>query len=313
VTTSNSTTQGPPEDPPLNKRVNIQRLRYFCAVADELHFGRAAQRLHMAQPPLSQQIRLLESELGFDLFSRTTRRVQLTTGGHQLLPHALGLCQEADQFLRRAGELRTGEGGVLRLGFVDSASYDIMPRILRSYRTRWPSVVHELRSMSSDQQVEALIKGEIDIGLCRTKADSQSVTASVVATERLLVAVPSDHPLSRSTAASLEDLSDEIFIGFDRVASPTMHRDFSKLLGERGIIYDPVIEATEYATILGIVASGQGVALVPASVRTFAPPTLRYVELDDLDAVSDLLLVTRNGEQALAVRRALALAEELFH
>ena len=294
------------------QKVNIQRLRYFCTVADELHFGRAAQRLHMAQPPLSQQIRLLENELGFDLFRRTTRRVELTTRGHQLLPHARGLCQEADRFLRRSRELQTGDGGLLRLGFVDSASYDIMPRFLHRYRRQWPAVGYELRSLSSDQQLEALANGEIDLGLCRTKGGSATVSASVVATERLLVAVPSDHKISHQSRIRLTDLGHQTFIGFDRAVSPTMHNDFVSLLGSRGIVYDPIIEATEYATILGIVASGQGVAIVPASVRSFTPPTLHYVGLDDSDAVSNLLLVTRKGEQAPVVSRAVDIAQELF-
>ncbi len=299
--------------PPFDgSKVNVQRLRYFCTVADELHFGRAAQRLHMAQPPLSQQIRLLETELGFDLFRRTTRKVELTTRGHQLLPHAIELCREADQFLRRSRELRTGEGGLLRLGFVDSASYDIMPRFLHRYRQQYPAVDYELRSLSSDQQVEALNDGTIDIGLCRTTAANSPVDASVIATEPLLIAVPTDHQLCGKKQISIADLAEENFIGFDRSVSPTMHRDFVGLFEQRGIVYDPIIEATEYTTILGIVASGQGLAVVPAGVRTFNPPTLRYLDLADDDATANLLLVTRKGEQAPVVERAVDLARSMF-
>lgn len=292
--------------------VNVKRLRYFCAVAEDLHFGRAAKRLHMAQPPLSQQIRILESELGFDLFERTTRRVALTDKGRQLYPEADRLCREADLFTRRATEIRTGEGGVLRLGFVDSASYNLMPGFLQAYRSRWPAVDYELRSMSSDEQLDALSRGTIDLGLCRTAFSGEGTEATVIACERLVIATSTANPLADADSVTLDQLQDQVFIGFDRLVSPSLHRELTALLASRSIPYDPIIEATEYATILGLVASGQGVALVPASVQTFNPPTLSFVPVDDHDAVTSLLLLRRRGERSVVVRRAVELATELF-
>ncbi|MGI9599299.1 MAG: LysR family transcriptional regulator, partial [Acidimicrobiales bacterium] len=151
--------------------MNLRRLRYFVAVADELHFGRAAKRLHMAQPPLSQQIRQLEAELGVTLFERSTRRVTLTDAGRLFYPEAQRLLVEADSVERRVAEIRSGDGGTLRLGFVDSASYEVMPRLLRAHRQRWPSVEYELLSMSTDAQHESLVGRRIDLGIGRASRE----------------------------------------------------------------------------------------------------------------------------------------------
>ena len=144
--------------------MNLQRLRYFVAVAEELHFGRAAERLHMSQPPLSQQIRLLERELDTALFDRSTRRVSLTDAGTFLYPEAVRLLAAADGVDRLMDQHRHGRAGTLRVGFVDSAAYEVMPRVLSEYRRRWPRVGYELHTMSSDEQVQALRAGQIDLG-----------------------------------------------------------------------------------------------------------------------------------------------------
>ena len=147
--------------------MNLTRLSYFVAVAEELHFGRAAERLHMSQPPLSQQIRLLEQELDAQLFDRTTRRVRLTDAGAFLYPEAVGLLAAAGRVDRLMDQHRHGHAGTLRVGFVDSAAYEVMPRLLSEYRRLWPKVGYELHTMSSDEQVQALTTGQIDLGIAR--------------------------------------------------------------------------------------------------------------------------------------------------
>ena len=292
--------------------MNFQRLRYFVAVADELHFGRAAERLSMSQPPLSQQIRLLERELDTALFDRNTRRVSLTDAGTFLYPEAVRLLAAADGVDRLMDQHRHGRAGTLRVGFVDSAAYEAMPRVLSEYRRRWPRVGYELHSMSSDEQVQALRAGQIDLGIGRAAADSRNVEATLVMHEPLLVAAGAAHRLAGASQAGLQDLADEPIIGFSRSVSPSLHAVLASMLATEGVAYDPIIEATEYATILGFVAAGEGVAIVPASVQTFRPPGLRYLRLRDERAAVPLLLLTRAGEPPPLVAQALGVVAELY-
>lgn len=304
---------------------NLRRLQYFCAVADELHFGRAAERLHMAQPPLSQQIRRLEADLGFELFDRTTRRVTLTSRGRDLHDDARRLVAEAHRFENRAEELRSGQAGTLRLGFVDSASYEVMPRLVRELRNRWPAADFQLRTLSSDSQIEALQAGEIDLGLARTGPPVLSPTATrsasskpgavaslVLTGEPLVLAVASDHPLGRRASVELSSLAEQPFIGFDRLISPRLHLQLVELLATGHVDYDPVMEATDYTTIVGLVASGHGVALVPAAVRSFRPPSVVYLDIGDQPAMVSLLLLHRPDEESLLVQHATATAVAMF-
>ena len=292
--------------------MNLKRLRYFVAVAEELHFGRAADRLHMSQPPLSQQIQLLERELDTALFDRSTRRVTLTDAGAFLYPEAVRLLAAADGVDHLMEQHRHGGAGTLRVGFVDSAAYEVMPRVLSEYRRRWPRVGYELHTMSSDEQVQALREGRIDLGIGRAAADSRNVEATLVMHEPLLVAVGASHRLGAAPQARLRDLLGEPIIGFDRRVSPSLHAVLAGMLGTEGVAYDPIIEATEYATILGFVAAGEGIAIVPASVQTFRPPDLHYVTLQDRSASVRLLLLTRAGEPPPLVAQALDVVAELY-
>lgn len=292
--------------------MNFQRLRYFVVVAEELHFGRAARRLHMSQPPLSQQIRLLERELDTDLFDRSTRRVTLTDAGAFLYPEAVRLLATADGVERLMEQRRHGQAGTLRVGFVDSAAYEAMPRVLSEYRHRWPRVAYELHTMSSDEQARALRAGQIDMGIARASADAQHVEATLVMHEPLLVAAGASHALAATPEANLRHLDGEPIIGFDRTVSPSLHAVLAGMLGTEGVAYDPIIEATEYATILGFVAAGEGIAIVPASVQTFRPPGLHYTRLTDPRASVPLLVLTRTGEALPLVTHALDVVADLY-
>ena len=292
--------------------LSLRRLRYFVAVAEELHFGRAAERLQMAQPPLSKQIRVLEHELGLELFERSTRRVSLTTAGEILFDearHVLAAAHGAERVMRA---YRSGEGGVLRLGFVDSSAYVVMPRLLREYRERWPQVRYELRSLSSDQQIEALTHGEIDLGIGRTAGDGHAVEATRVLVEPLFIAVGAGHRLESRPSVRLDELAGEAFLGFDHRISPSLHAELVVLFGRAGLGYEPFMEAAEYTTIVGLVAAGAGIAVVPASVRGFQPEGVSYLPIDDRTAEVSLLLLTRPSEHLPLVQRALDLAGELF-
>lgn len=292
--------------------MNLTRLRYFVAVAEELHFGRAADRLHMAQPPLSQQIRQLEKEISTELFDRTTRRVELTAAGRTLYPEAVRLLRNADTVERLMAEHSDGETGVLRVGFVDSASYAVMPQFLRAYRERWPRVRFELNTMSSEAQRVALAQGVIDIGIARTRGTEPGLSHTVILEERLHVALSAGHPFADRPSVGLHELAGQSFISFSRSESPALSSELHSMLQQVGVDYAPVIEAEEYTTIVGLVAAGEGIAVVPESVRSFQPERLVYVPISDPAAAVRLMLLTREDEQLQVVRHALELAAERF-
>jgi len=292
--------------------VDLRRLRYFVTVADHLHFGRAAEQLHMAQPPLSQQVRRLEGELGLRLLERTTRRVTLTEAGAMFLPHARQVLARADEAARAVETFRRGESGVLRIAFVDSASYDVMPRLLRSSRERYPGIEYRLETMSSDEQQRALRERRIDMGVGRVRPRGREVVATSFLRERLMLAVPSGHELCAHESVTIEALGDSALIGFRRTVSPSLFADYVTLFARRGLTYDPIIEATEYVTVLGLVAAGQGMALVPASVRSFRPSGLSYLPVSDPDARASFYLVRREQESSPLVRHTTTLLIDLF-
>lgn len=289
----------------------LRRLWYFVAVADELHFGRAAERLHMAQPPLSQQIRQLESDLGVELFERTTRSVRLTDAGEAFLVEARRVLTAAEATERLLHEFEF-DGGVLRLGFVDSAAYQVMPEFLQEYRRRWPNTTYDLRSMSSDEQFAALEAGQIDVGISRVSGYGEQIRSVQFLREPLYLAVGGSHALRKQRSVSMSRLKGARFISFDRRVSPTLHAELVSMLALAEVTFDPVIEATEYATILGLVAADEGVAIVPAGVRTLQPPRLSYVRLRDERAALPLMLMASAGSRLRMVDRAFDLIAELF-
>jgi len=291
--------------------LSLRKLGYFVAVAEELHFGRAASRLHIAQPALSQQIRQLEADLDTRLFDRTTRRVSITPAGEILLEQTRRLLVTADGLGRAARELREGARGVLRLGFVDSTAYELVPRFLKRYRAWRPNVDFELHSMSTDRQAEALRDGRIDLGIGRTVGAALGLDSAVIGSEPLVLAVDSDHHLAGVEDVGLTRLAGEIFIGFDRDVSPTLHTELRLLMAGADVHYEPMMQATEYTTILGLVAAGVGVALVPNSVRTFRPPGLEFVSIADSGAVVRLVVLSRPDEPSTMVGGAIRIVSEL--
>jgi len=289
----------------MSELANLRRLDAFVAVAEELHFGRAADRLHIAQPALSQQIRQLEADLGLALLERTTRRVALTPDGAAFLPHARQLLVSAQGVARAAEELRVGARGRLRLGFVDSTAFEFVPWFLRRFRSTWPEADVELHTMSSDEQARALVDGDIDLGVARTVPVRPAVDSAVLGHDRFMLAVPADHAVAGQRTVSLRRLAQETFVGFSRTSSPSLHAELRSLLGGHGVGYDPAIEATEYTTIVGLVAAGEGDALVPAGVRRLQLPNVAYVKVADADARVALVRLSRIDEPQTIVANAI--------
>ena len=283
--------------------MELRHLRYFVAVAEELHFGRAAARLHIAQSPLSQQIRRLEAELGVELFDRNRRSVRLTDAGRVLLDGAVPLLHQADRLEQTMRSAATGETGLLTVGFVGSAAQDALPRIVRHVRESDPGIEVRLLELTTGPQVEALERGDIDVGLVRPPVRAQSVTVTPLLEERLVVALPDSHAFAARRAVAPETLRDEPFVSFPRRIGTGLYDEILAVCTAAGFSPNVVQEANEMQTIVGLVAAGIGVALVPESMQQIAQPHVVYRRLQGSEVRLRLGLAERAGERSPLVAR----------
>jgi DNA-binding transcriptional LysR family regulator len=259
--------------------VELRHLEYFVAVAEELHFGRAAARLRIAQPPLSQQIRKLEEELEVQLFYRTKRHVQLTEVGEIFLEEARQTLAQAARAREMAQKASRGELGRLAIGFVGSAVSEALPLLLVRFRERFPDVELTLRELTTSQQIRALREGRIQIGLLRPPINDVTLSVETLLKEPLLVALPEQHLLAARRSLSVETLANERFIIFPRPQGPGLYDQIISLCQQAGFSPHIVQEAIQMQTILGLVAAGLGIALIPASARHLRSGEVVYCTL----------------------------------
>ena len=251
---------------------SLARLSCFIAVAEELQFGRAAERLHMTQPPLSRQIQQLESELGVQLIDRTTRSVTLTPAGVAFLPDARRILQLAEGAALTVKRVPAGELGTVVVGFTAASAHAVLPRLLDSARANLPDVKLELREMVSAAQIEGLMTGELDLGMARPPLKRPGLVSRPLLHEQLVAALPADHPLvGLPRQLTLTDLDGQDVIMY----SPVQARYFNELLISTFTIAGAspryVQYVTQVHTMLVLVRSGLGIALVPASAATLHP------------------------------------------
>jgi len=259
--------------------MDLRQLRQFVAVAEELHFGRAAERLNMTQPPLSQSIQALERELGAPLFARTRRHVALTAVGEQLLPQVRAILAAAAALPGTARRLARGEAGRLRLAFVSTADYSLLPDLVRRYKTAHPKVELSLLEATSDRQIEALLDRRIDAGLVIAAPGvvHPALSYRPLLREPLVAAVPEVSGFGLK--ARLADLAREPLILFPRQSAPAFHDLITGWFAQGG--HEPRLgqEAIQMQTILSLVSAGLGVALVPRSLRALGRAGVRYLDL----------------------------------
>jgi DNA-binding transcriptional LysR family regulator len=257
-------------------QIELRHLRYFVVLAEELHFGRAAARLGMAQPPLSQQIQRLERLLGSRLFERTSRRVQLTDAGQAFLAEArralLGV-ENAVEAARRAGR---GETGELRVAFAATVMFVHLPRIIREFRTRFPGVHLDLREMPTGPQLAALKAGDIDIGFVREPRPDPELEIVTVMREPLRIAVNKSHPLAAKATLAVRHLADEPFVLFPEELAPGLYAQVMGLCRAAGFTPRVVEESRELYTSVSLVEAGVGVSILPASVEKLGWRGVRY-------------------------------------
>jgi DNA-binding transcriptional LysR family regulator len=248
--------------------MRYRRLGYFIAVAEELSFTRAAERLHMAQSPLSQQIALLEKDLGTTLFDRSRRTIRLTSAGAALLPEARRLLADLEDTARMVRRVGEGAVGRLTIGFVPSAINGPLPELLREYQQARPSVELTLREMPPDLLLAAVQDGRVDLGvLYRPIADS-GLAQLRLSSETLLLALPDGHPAADSAEVALTDVADEPFVLPERYDVPGLHAAVTATFADAGVVPRTAQRGVWLVqTVLGLVAAGIGLAIVPASVE----------------------------------------------
>lgn len=282
--------------------MELRHLRYFVTVAEELHFGRAAKKLHISQPPLSMQIRALEAELGVMLFNRTQRSVALTQSGNALLGEARHILTRVDQAVLMTRRVSRGEIGELAIGFISVADYNVLPVVLREFRRAFPLVNLTLRKSTTDAQIRDLLAGRIDVGFVLPPINEPSLESLPILREPLIAALPDKHPLARKAGKLvLEKLKDAPFILFPRPYAPGLYDDVVSCCKAAGFSPRVEQEAIQMQTIVSLVSAELGVALIPASLTNLRRTGVTYKELKAGSPLTEVHLAWRRGDDLPAL------------
>ncbi len=286
--------------------MELRHLRYFVTVAEELHFGRAAARLFIAQPPLSQQIQQLERELGVTLFARTSRRVQLTPAGTAFLLEARQILAHLDTAADAARRAARGETGWLGIGFAASATYDLLPAVLHDFRAAFPEVALSLQELNAVEQASALREKVIHVGFARPYAPEPEAIVHAVQREPFLAALPDLHPLTNRAFLPLAALSNEPFISFPALPKPSYAEIVRLACESAGFTPHVVQEVREMQTALSLVAAGFGIALLPSSVQHLHRDGVAYRPLLEPAPRTELAVVSRRDDPSPVLENFLA-------
>jgi DNA-binding transcriptional LysR family regulator len=289
--------------------MELRHLRYFVAVGEEQHYGRAAERLRVAQPALSRQIQDLEEEIGFKLFDRLSRGVKISVAGKLFLEDVRRILQQVNEATIRAKRVASGQSGTLRVGFVESISWHgVVPDSFRQFRERHPDVELQLRPLSSLQQIDAIRSGQLDAGFLFTIANTDKELAVLeVAVLNLMLAAPRGHPVTKLKKLRLRDLNDASFVWFPRRESPVY---YDRLMKEcfRGGLKAPYVvqEAVNEATILSLVSCRLGVAFVSEATRWRCPKGVALLPVADLKLPLSFALVWRKDNDSALLEQFVA-------
>lgn len=281
--------------------MELRHLRYFVAVAEETHFGRAAERLGIAQPPLSKQMQDLEHELGFSLFDRSKRPVQLTAAGAALLLHARTILEAVEIGVRETRRAGAGHSGRVSIGYPPALAYSGLTEVLRAFRERSPEVAIVVHEMAPAEQTEALKRGDVDVGFIRSPLHEPQLASENIRSEKLVLALPADHRLAVRERIALGAVAREPFVFFPRARGPGF---FDFLMGVcRDSGFTPrIVQEAPQIDVLALVAAGFGLSILPDSVREFrrADIVLRPIIGSP---TTELRLVWRSGDASPAVLR----------
>jgi DNA-binding transcriptional LysR family regulator len=292
--------------------MELRHLRYFSTVATELHFGRAAEKLHIAQPPLSKQIQDLEAELGFELFNRTKRSVALTPAGKEFLVEVERIFQQLDRAIDIGRKTSRGELGQISIGFVGSATYNILPVMLQRFRDRYPNVRIDLHELTTDRQLVWLREGRIDLGLIRSPIVERDLVSQVIFQESLVVALPINHPLAMLEEIDIRSLVIEPFILFPRQLAPGLYDPIIAICQAAGFSPQVVQECIQMQTIVSLVSANMGVSILPESIQEAQRQGVVYKPIRSTDLsvekLATIAIVWRINDDSPTMNRFLEIA-----
>ncbi|EPL6456933.1 MULTISPECIES: LysR family transcriptional regulator [Providencia] len=288
--------------------IELRHLRYFIAVAEELHFGRAAERLHISQPPLSQQIQALEEHIHAKLLERNNRNVALTPAGTMFLKEAYQILSQVDAASTKAARMEKGELGELSIGFTSTTPF--MHKVtmsLRQYRETYPEVSIHMHQMNTKQQIAPLVTGRIDMGIMRNTVLPEQLDYQLLFKESFMVAVYEGHPLLEyeKQGIDIQQLANYPLIFFEREVGTALYDEINRLLASAGIVPKISQEAGEAMTILGLVSAGMGISIITESFTRMKVDGVRYVKLTNIEASSEVWLVYNTRRTLPAVAKKL--------
>lgn len=292
--------------------MELRHLRYFVAVADEKNFTRAAERLHIAQPPLSRQVQQLEEELGVLLIEKGSRPLRLTEAGKFFHAHAQELLDKAADL--KAMTQRVGKiDRKFAIGFVASTLYGLLPEIVRRFRNRFESVEISFHEMTTMEQLQALKEGQIDVGFGRLKSEDPAIRRILLREEALIVALPVGHRLAAIEGPlKLADLVQETLLVYPKAPRPSFADQVLATFKERNLVPQQVQEVRELQIAIGLVGAGQGIALVPQSLQGMVRADVVYRPLDDVQAVSPTIFSARHMDRSPELVNMLEVIYEIY-
>lgn len=292
--------------------MELRHLRYFVAVAEERNFTRAAERLHIAQPPLSRQIHQLEDLLKVPLFVRGVRPLELTEAGRFFYGHAVQLLARSEEIVALTRKIGNVERR-LAIGFVGSTLFGLLPEVVRRFKAAHPETEVALEEMSSLEQVSALKEGVIDVGIGRSRHPDPKIRRIVLREESLVAALPLGHPLSEVTRGlKLRELANETLIVFPKAPRPSFADEVLNAFHDRGLEPAQVNEARGLQVALGLVAVGMGIAIVPQSVQGLKRSDLCHKTLDEENLSSPIVMSLRTGEKSEEIQSMLQLIRSVY-
>lgn len=293
--------------------MEFRHLRCFIALAEELHFGRAAQRLAMTQPPLSLTIQQLEASVGARLFERNSRGVSLTAAGNAFLPRATALLEQAAMASREAREVGQGLAGQLQIGFAGTVLYRGLPQVLRGFGAAHPKLRLALRELSSSEQLVELVHDRLDLGFVHTPRVPAGFSQILVSSQPFVACLPATHPLAGETTLPLEHLTGAPFAIVMRVVSPDYHDRILAACADAGFEPALAFELRHWLSVVSVIAQGLGVGLVPAALQQAGLPGVAFVPLAQPLQPYDTHCLWRTGRDQSALGAFLAAVREAAH
>ncbi|MBV7486381.1 LysR family transcriptional regulator [Bordetella sp. BOR01] len=292
--------------------MELRHLRYFMAVATELHFTRAAERLGIGQPPLSQQIQQLEQEVGAQLFVRDRRGVALTEAGRAFMAEARQVLDGAERAKEAARRIACGEVGTLSMGFTVSASiHPFVPRLIRTYRSRYPGVGVSLQEHSTLELIERVYNGSVDLAFVRAPAQQMpGVQIETLLTEPMLAVIPATHPLAARKSIDLRELAGDMFIFYPRKVGVGIYNAVVQACEMAGFRPSEGIEVPQLTSVVTFVAAGMGVSIIPATMSQLQAEGVRYLPLRGQPPIANLAIAYRGKAPSMALSYAIDLTRQ---